>query len=63
MLYLDIMLLSVPIIACAMLCMATLRAYAEGGLSMTSTLIGGFVNAVLDPILIFGFDLDVAGAY
>ena len=60
--YLDIMLLSVPIIACAMLCMATLRAYAEGGLSMTSTLIGGFVNAVLDPILIFGFDLDVAGA-
>ena len=60
--YLNIMLYSVPIIACAMLCMSTLRAYAEGGLSMMATLIGGLVNAILDPILIFGFDLNVAGA-
>lgn len=60
--YLNIMLFSVPIIAFAMLCMSTLRAYAEGGLSMTATLVGGVVNAVLDPILIFGFDLNVAGA-
>ncbi|NRA46409.1 MAG: polysaccharide biosynthesis C-terminal domain-containing protein [Oligoflexales bacterium] len=60
--YLNIMLFSVPIIACAMLCMATLRAYAEGGLSMMATIVGGVVNAILDPILIFGFDLDVAGA-
>lgn len=60
--YLDIMLCSVPITASAMLCMSTLRAYAEGGLSMMATIVGGVVNAVLDPILIFSFELNVAGA-
>ena len=29
---------------------------------MYATIIGGLVNAVLDPILIFGLDLELTGA-
>ena len=29
---------------------------------MMSTIVGGIVNAVLDPILIFGLDLELTGA-
>jgi Na+-driven multidrug efflux pump len=32
------------------------------GCAMMATIWGGLVNAVLDPILIFGFELDLTGA-
>ena len=60
--YLRIMVFSVPILGTAMASMAALRSFAEPKLAMNATLVGGLVNAVLDPILIFGLDLNIAGA-
>ena len=41
---------------------AILRAHGDARRSMMATIIGGLINAVLDPILIFGFDLELTGA-
>jgi Na+-driven multidrug efflux pump len=41
---------------------AILRAHGAARLSMMATIWGGLVNAVLDPILIFGLDLELTGA-
>ena len=32
------------------------------GLGMLTTLIGAIVNIVLDPVFIFGLEMDIAGA-
>ena len=53
--YLSILLPSTPIIALAMAAGAGLRAVGDAKRSMLATLYGGIVNAILDPILIFGF--------
>lgn len=42
--------------------MAVLRAYGDARRSMFTTLFGGTVNAVLDPILIFGLSMGLDGA-
>ncbi|MGI9492142.1 MAG: MATE family efflux transporter [Geminicoccaceae bacterium] len=60
--YLRIIAPSMPILALAMGLGGALRAVGAARLAMTSTLIGGLVNAVLDPILIFGLDLGIQGA-
>ncbi|MGI9436063.1 MAG: MATE family efflux transporter, partial [Geminicoccaceae bacterium] len=60
--YLSIIIPSMPILALAMGMGGALRAVGAARLSMASTLTGGLVNAVLDPILIFGLDLGIAGA-
>ena len=41
---------------------AILRAHGAARRAMYATIIGGLVNAVLDPILIFGLDLELTGA-
>lgn len=60
--YLSIIIPSLPILLVGMVGGAILRAHGAARLSMTATLIGGGVNAVLDPVLIFGFGMELQGA-
>ncbi|MGF1755887.1 polysaccharide biosynthesis C-terminal domain-containing protein, partial [Vibrio makurazakiensis] len=60
--YLRILLPSGPILALAMVAGAGLRAAGDAKRSMWATLSGGIVNAILDPIFIFGFGWNVEGA-
>ncbi|MFK7854645.1 MAG: MATE family efflux transporter [Granulosicoccus sp.] len=60
--YFRIVGLSLPVLGIAMSGTSLLRAVGEAKLSMWSTIIAGLVNAILDPILIFGFSLDLTGA-
>lgn len=60
--YLSILLPSSPVIALAMAAGAGLRAAGDAKRSMWATLSGGIVNAILDPIFIFGFGWNVEGA-
>lgn len=60
--YFRIVVLSLPVLSVAMAGTSLLRAVGEAQLSMWSTIIAGIVNAVLDPLLIFGFSLDLTGA-
>ena len=60
--YISIVLPTMPLMGLAMASMAVLRAYGDARRSMMGTVFGGFVNAALDPILIFGFDFGLDGA-
>ncbi|MCK5924025.1 MAG: MATE family efflux transporter, partial [Methylococcales bacterium] len=60
--YLKIIIPSMPLLTGAMISTAVLRAHGDAKRAMWATLIGGLVNAVLDPILIFTFGLDLQGA-
>ncbi|MGF1525756.1 MAG: MATE family efflux transporter [Candidatus Competibacterales bacterium] len=60
--YLQIIIPSMPVLALAMVSNATLRALGDPKRSTAAMLTGGLVNAVMDPILIFGLDLGVEGA-
>ncbi len=60
--YLNILIPSMPLLAAAMNFGAGLRAVGDAHLSMVSTLAGGAVNAIFDPIFIFAMDLDIEGA-
>lgn len=60
--YLYILVPSLPIICLAMSFGAALRAVGDAKLSMVSTLVGGGVNAVLDPIFIFALAMNIEGA-
>ncbi|EGM69529.1 MATE family efflux transporter [Shewanella sp. HN-41] len=60
--YLYILVPSLPFICLAMALGAALRAVGDAKLSMLSTLAGGGVNAVLDPIFIFLFAMGIEGA-
>lgn len=60
--YLVILLPSAPLIAVSMSAGAALRGVGDARSSMVATLIGGGVNAVLDPLLIFGFSMGMQGA-
>ncbi len=60
--YFRIVGLALPILGIAMAATSLLRAVGEAKMSMWATIIGGLVNAVLDPILIFGFSMDLTGA-
>ncbi|MEM6897025.1 MAG: MATE family efflux transporter [Pseudomonadota bacterium] len=60
--YLRIIIPSLPLLAIGMVGGAILRAYGDARRSMLATVAGGVVNAVLDPILIFGLDLELTGA-
>ena len=61
-LYLAIVVPTLPLLMIGMAGGAILRAYGDARRSMMATVIGGLVNAVLDPILIFGLNLDLTGA-
>ncbi|MEM9438285.1 MAG: MATE family efflux transporter [Pseudomonadota bacterium] len=60
--YLRIIIPSLPLLVIGMLGGAILRAYGDARRSMFATVSAGVVNAVLDPILIFGLDLELTGA-
>ena len=60
--YLRIIIPSLPLLLVGMVGGAILRAHGDARRAMLATIIGGVVNAVLDPILIFGLDLELTGA-
>ena len=60
--YLQIIVPSLPFLLIGMVGGAILRAHGAARQAMMATIIGGLVNAILDPILIFGFDLELTGA-
>ncbi|WP_298560949.1 MATE family efflux transporter [uncultured Aliiroseovarius sp.] len=60
--YLRIILPSLPILIAGMVGGAILRAHGDARRAMMATIGAGVVNAILDPILIFGFNLDLTGA-
>jgi len=60
--YLRIIVPSLPLLMIGMIGGAILRAHGDAGRAMMATVWGGVVNAVLDPILIFGLDLELTGA-
>lgn len=53
--YLRIIAPSLPVMALAMTCSGLLRAHGDARRAMNATLAAGAVNAILDPIFIFGF--------
>lgn len=61
-LYLSIIIPSLPLLLVGMVGGAILRAHGDARRAMMATVCGGVVNAVLDPILIFGLDLELVGA-
>jgi len=61
-LYLQIIIPSLPFLIVGMVGGAILRAHGDARRAMMATIYAGLVNAVLDPILIFGFGLDLTGA-
>ena len=60
--YLAIIVPSLPVLHLGMSGGAVLRAHGDATRAMNATIAGGIVNAVLDPILIFGLSLDLTGA-
>ncbi|WIO73270.1 MATE family efflux transporter [Porticoccaceae bacterium LTM1] len=60
--YSRIILPSTPLLACGMCAAAALRAVGDARRSMWTTMGAAAVNAVLDPILIFGMDMGIQGA-
>lgn len=60
--YLRIIIPSMPLLSLAMASNGTLRALGEPKHAMYISLIGGLVNAVLDPLFIFTFDMGIQGA-
>lgn len=61
-LFLYIVMPSMPLLCGGMVLSALLRSVGDARGAMMVTLLGGFVTAVLDPILIFVFDLGLVGA-
>ncbi len=60
--FLRINALSAPFIGTSICMFAVLRASGTARIPMVGNLTGALVNAILDPILIFHFDLGVDGA-
>ena len=60
--YLQIIVPSLPFLLVGMVGGAILRAHGDASRAMMATIYGGLVNAVLDPILIFGLDMELTGA-
>ncbi|TYL48513.1 MATE family efflux transporter [Marinomonas sp. IMCC 4694] len=60
--YLQILIMGMPAVMIGMIGSGIMRALGDARRAMYATLIGGLVNAVLDPIFIFAFGLGVQGA-
>lgn len=60
--YLTIAVPALPPLALGMTGAAVLRSAGDARRAMNVTLSGAIANIILDPILIFGFDLGIAGA-
>lgn len=60
--YMQIILPSLPLLLVGMVGGAILRAHGDARRSMNVLILAGVVNAILDPILIFGLGLELTGA-
>ncbi|MEL6244905.1 MAG: MATE family efflux transporter [Pseudomonadota bacterium] len=60
--YMRIVVLTMPVASIGMMCSGLLRAHGDARRAMTVTLAAGAVNAILDPIFIFGFGMGLDGA-
>ena len=60
--YLTIIVPTLPFLLLGMAGGAILRAHGDARRAMWATVIGGLVNAGLDPILIFGLNMELTGA-
>jgi len=60
--YLAIILPSFPFLAVGMAAGGVMRAQGDAKAALWLTLSGALVNAVLDPLLIFGLDMGLSGA-
>lgn len=60
--YMRIIIPTMPASVLAMVCSGLLRAHGDARRAMNATLAAGAVNAILDPILIFGVGLGLDGA-
>ncbi|MEL7452953.1 MAG: MATE family efflux transporter, partial [Pseudomonadota bacterium] len=60
--YFRIVVPAMPISTIGMMCSGLLRAHGDARRAMTVTLVAGLVNAILDPIFIFGFGWGLEGA-
>lgn len=60
--YLNIIIPGTPFLGVGMVAMGLLRARGDAKRAMFITLFGGIMTAVLDPIFIFTFGLEVTGA-
>ena len=60
--YVQIVILCLPVLVLSMSSGALLRAIGAKQRAMWSKMVGAGVNAILDPIFIFGFDWGVEGA-
>lgn len=60
--YMVIILPSLPVLAVAMASSGVMRAVGHAKVAMYITFVGGGVNALLDPLFIFGFGMGIKGA-
>lgn len=60
--FMQIVLVSFPLMAIGMACSALLRAKGDARRAMYVTLSAGAAALVLDPLFIFGFDMGIHGA-
>ncbi len=60
--YLGIIIPSLPVLMIGMASAGALRSAGDAKHAMYVTLLAGIINAVLDPLLIFTFDMGIAGA-
>lgn len=60
--YLKILIPTMPVMLIGIVASAALRSHGAANLSMMVTLVAGIVNAILDPIFIFVFDMGLDGA-
>ncbi len=60
--FLQIVIPSMPALMVGMVTSAFLRAVGDARRAMYVTMAGGLASAILDPIFIFGLDLEVTGA-
>lgn len=60
--YITIYMLGTPFVMISLGLNPMINAQGFGGKSMMTVLLGAIINLVLDPILIFGFDMGIRGA-
>ncbi|MGO3345109.1 MAG: MATE family efflux transporter [Marinomonas sp.] len=60
--YLQILILGMPAVMIGMIGSGIMRALGDARRAMYATLVGGIVNAILDPILIFTLGMGIEGA-
>ncbi|NNE21523.1 MAG: MATE family efflux transporter [Rhizobiales bacterium] len=61
-LYLLTLVPGFPFLACAINCNSSLRAIGDARRAMHATLAVAVINAIFDPLLIFGFGMGIQGA-